>query len=196
MQIKSATYVISGTKMSHFPPEGKPEFMLCGRSNVGKSSFINCVLNKKNLARTSSKPGKTQTINFFLINEEFYFVDVPGYGYASVGKEKKESFGKMIEEYFTKRKSLSLVFLLVDFRHEPTNDDYLMINFIRHFNKNVVVIATKKDKVKKSLWVKQEKLIRSKLKMSLEDPLIICSSLTKEGIDKVHEIISEELAKN
>ena len=102
----------------------------------------------------------------------------------------------MIEEYFTKRKSLSLVFLLVDFRHEPTNDDYLMINFIRHFNKNVVVIATKKDKVKKSLWVKQEKLIRSKLKMSLEDPLIICSSLTKEGIDKVHEIILEELAKN
>lgn len=189
MIFKKSEYVKGGTKQEHFLTD-MPQIMLCGRSNVGKSSFINGLLNKKNLAHTSSKPGKTQVLNFFNINDLFYLVDVPGYGYASVNKEKREAFGEMIEEFITTSNDLKKVFLLVDFRIGPTNDDKLMFDFLRYYKKDIVVIATKYDKVKRSLHYKSEKLIREKLEIK-DEPLIIVSSETKYGFDKVNKILDE-----
>lgn len=189
MIFKKSEYVKGGTKREHFPTD-MPQIMLCGRSNVGKSSFINGLLNKKNLAHTSSKPGKTQVLNFFNINDLFYLVDVPGYGYASVNKEKRESFGSMIEEFITTSNDLKKVFLLVDFRIGPTNDDKLMFDFLRYYKKDIVVIATKYDKVKSSQRYKNEKLIKEKLGI-MDEPLIIVSSETKYGFDKVNLILDE-----
>lgn len=181
MIIKKADFVLSGTKMEHFPNENLKEILFCGRSNVGKSSFINALVNRKNLARTSSNPGKTQTLNFYLINEAFYLVDCPGYGYAKVSKTMKEAFGKMIENYLINRKNLCYAFLLVDYRHEPTNDDKTMCDFLRHYNIPICIIATKKDKLKNSELIKNKKAIFNKL--GLKDEMFIAtSSETKEGI--------------
>ena len=141
MIIKSANYVIGGTKISHFPTDNLPEVLFVGRSNVGKSSFINALCNKT-IARTSSNPGKTQVINFFMINDSFYFVDVPGYGYARVSKTKIEEFGKMIENYITNRVNLKAVFLLVDFKVGPTKDDILMYEFLKFYNKKIYLNYT------------------------------------------------------
>ena len=165
MKITSAEFITSGTKIAHFPTDGLPEVLFCGRSNVGKSSFINALVNRKSLARTSSNPGKTQTVNFFLVNKNFYLVDVPGYGYAKVSKSMKESFGKMIEEYLMKRETLKRAFLLVDYRHEPTSDDCLMYEFLKAYNIKVCVIATKMDKLKNSELVKNKKAIYAKLNL-------------------------------
>ena len=129
MKINSVELSISAVRQSQYPTDNKPEFLLVGRSNVGKSSFINSIIERRNYARTSSKPGKTQTLNFYNVNNDFYLVDVPGYGYASVSKERQQKFGMMIEEYLTNRENLKEVFLLIDFRHKPTNDDLLMYNF-------------------------------------------------------------------
>ena len=142
MKITSAEFIVSGTKIIHFPTDELPEVLFCGRSNVGKSSFINALVNRKALARTSSNPGKTQTVNFFKINNNFYLVDVPGYGYAKVSKSLKETFGQMIEEYLMKRTTLKKAFLLVDYRHEPTQDDVLMYQFLKYHYFPVCVIAT------------------------------------------------------
>ena len=151
MIIKSSEYVISCVKKEQYPnPNNLPEFVFLGRSNVGKSSFINALTNRKNLAYTSSKPGKTLTLNFYYINKEFYFIDVPGYGYASVNRAQQKKFGLMIEEYLEKREFLKRVFMLVDFRIKPTEDDCLMYNYLKHFNIDVVVIATKVDKIPKT----------------------------------------------
>ena len=165
--------------------------MFCGRSNVGKSSFINMLVNRKNLARTSSNPGKTQTLNFYLINDEFYFVDVPGYGYAKVSKSVKATFGKMIEEYLKEREALRAVFLLVDFRHKPSEDDVLMYDFLKYYNKKVIVIATKSDKVKNSERRKNKEVIKETLNLSDEDKLIITSSEKREGIGEVYTVLDE-----
>ena len=159
MLIKQAEFIKSSVDSNSLPPEDRLEFMFCGRSNVGKSSFINMLCNNYKLARTSSNPGKTQTLNFFLINKEFYFVDVPGYGYARVSKSIKETFGKMIEEYVTTRKALKMVFLLVDFRHKPTEDDCLMYEFLKYHKLPVTIIATKSDKIK----IVKEKSVRKLL---------------------------------
>lgn len=196
MKILKAEYVKGGTKIEHFPIEDRLEIMLCGRSNVGKSSFINGLLNRKNLAHTSSSPGKTQVINFFNVNDIMYFVDVPGYGYAKVSMEKKEAFGKMIENYIVKREKLKVVFLLVDYRHTPTNDDKIMYDFLKYYGKDVVVIATKKDKVIRKNWVKNEKAIKNKLELDKDDKFITVSSETKEGFDKVFEVIEAYLNLN
>ncbi|MCR5231307.1 MAG: ribosome biogenesis GTP-binding protein YihA/YsxC, partial [Acholeplasmatales bacterium] len=150
MVIKKAEFYTSAVSKETLPEESRIEVMFCGRSNVGKSSFINMLTNRKSLARTSSNPGKTQTLNFYEINDDLYFVDVPGYGYARVSKSIKETFGKMIEEYVTSRNVLKMVFLLVDFRHKPTEDDCLMYEFLKYNNLPVTVIATKADKVKNS----------------------------------------------
>ena len=195
MLIKQAEFIKSSVDSNSLPPEDRLEFMFCGRSNVGKSSFINMLCNNYKLARTSSNPGKTKTLNFFLINKEFYFVDVPGYGYARVSKSIKETFGKMIEEYVTTRKALKMVFLLVDFRHKPTEDDCLMYEFLKYHKLPVTIIATKSDKIKNSERKKCKEAIINTLKLSSEDKFIITSSEKKEGLGLVLTIIDEVCEK-
>ena len=156
MQIESVAEPIIAVRQSQYPIDNKPEFLLVGRSNVGKSSFINTLIERKNFARTSSKPGKTQTLNFYLVNESFYLVDVPGYGYASVSKDKQKKFGLMIEEYLKNRPNLKHVFLLIDYRHKPTEDDVLMYEFLKYYNLDITIVATKYDKIGKNNRIKQE----------------------------------------
>ena len=162
MVIKEANLDIIATRRSQYPTDGRPEFLLVGKSNVGKSSFINAILSRKNLAYTSSRPGKTQTLNFYGVNDSFYLIDVPGYGYAAVDKKTQNKFGMMIEEYLEKREELKRVFMLIDYRHKPTEDDLLMYNFLKYYNLPVTVVATKADKVpgsqkQKNLKEKKEK---------------------------------------
>jgi GTP-binding protein len=184
MKITSAEIVISAVKPEQYPNNNLPEFALAGRSNVGKSSFINKMINRKNLARTSSKPGKTQTLNFFLINESFYFVDVPGYGFAKVSKKEREAWGKMIETYLTTREQLRAVVLIVDLRHAPTKDDVMMYEFLKHYEIPTVIIATKADKIPRGKWQKHVKVVRETLNVVEGDPIIIFSSETGQGKDE------------
>lgn len=183
-------YITSGTNINHFPTTKLPEFVFFGRSNVGKSSFINAFTNH-NIARTSSNPGKTQTLNFFLVDDNYYLVDVPGYGYAHVSKMKKEEFGQMLEHYIVNREVLKKAFLLIDFRHPPTDDDILMLNFLRYYEIPIVIIATKKDKVKRSLHKKHLNIIMEKLLIG-EDDIIVTSAKTKEGFELVTKTINGE----
>lgn len=185
MIIKDASLEIIATRRSQYPEEGKAEFLLVGRSNVGKSSFINSILSRKNLAYTSSRPGKTQTLNFYSVNDLFYLIDVPGYGYASVDKKTQSKFGMMIEEYIEKRDTLKRVFMLIDFRHKPTEDDLLMYNFLKYYNLPVTVIATKADKVGGSKKQKNLKDILDTLDLVVGDDLIVFSSVTKLGVKEV-----------
>lgn len=191
MKITSAELKIIATRRSQYPEDMKSEFLLVGRSNVGKSSFINTLLGRKNLARTSSHPGKTQTLNFYEVNKEFYLIDVPGYGYAEVSKKRREKFGKMIEEYLETRKQLKRVFMIVDFRHKPTEDDVLMYNFLKYYNLPVTIVATKADKIGASKKDKCKKQITDTLDLVVGDDLVIFSSVTKEGKDKVMKTIED-----
>jgi GTP-binding protein len=193
LKVNQAEIVISAVKPSQYPEGNLPEFALAGRSNVGKSSFINRMLGRKALARISSKPGKTQTLNFYLINEIMHFVDVPGYGYAKVSKKEREAWGKMLETYFTSREQLKAVVLITDLRHPPTTDDILMYDFLKHYGIPCVVIATKADKISKSQWQKHLKVTKETLGLSQEDYLILFSSETGEGKDKVWSLL-EHLA--
>ena len=181
MKINSVELAISAVRQSQYPEDNKPEFLLCGRSNVGKSSFINTIIERKDLARVSSNPGKTQTLNFYHVNESFYLVDVPGYGYAAVSEEIRQKFGKMIEEYPENRENLERVFLLIDFRMKPTQDDLLMYNFLNYHNLPVTIIATKVDKVSKNDREKQIKMINEELNIKDGDNLVLFSSKTKLG---------------
>ncbi|QVK20149.1 ribosome biogenesis GTP-binding protein YihA/YsxC [Mycoplasmatota bacterium] len=191
MKIKSAEYKLTGVRFDQFPDNNFPEFVMLGRSNVGKSSFINSLLNKKNLAYTSSKPGKTQTLNFFLINKEFYLVDVPGYGYAKVSKKMREEFGKMIENYLLNRTTLKHSFLIVDLRHQPSEDDVLMYEFLKYYQVPTTIIATKADKIGKTHILKHIKLIEKTLNIKRNDNLIIYSSETKQGKDDVLNLLEK-----
>ena len=191
MKITSAELKIMATRRSQYPEDMKSEFLLVGRSNVGKSSFINTLLGRKNLARTSSHPGKTQTLNFYEVNTELYLIDVPGYGYAEVSKKRREKFGKMIEEYLETRKQLKRVFMIVDFRHKPTEDDVLMYNFLKYYNLPVTIVATKADKIGASKKDKCKKQITDTLDLVVGDDLVIFSSVTKEGKDKVMKTIED-----
>ena len=185
MVVKEACLDIIATRRSQYPDEGLPEILLVGRSNVGKSSFINTILSRNNLAYTSSKPGKTQTLNFYLVNNAFYLIDVPGYGYANVDKKTQAKFGMMIEEYLEKRDQLKRVFMLIDFRHPPTEDDLLMYNFLKYYNLPVTVIATKADKVSGS---RKEKMLRDTLKkldLVMGDDLVVFSSVSKLGVKEI-----------
>ena len=173
MEIKTVDLKNIAVRQSQYPDNNKPEFLLVGRSNVGKSSFINTLISRKNYARTSSKPGKTQTLNFYLVNELFYLIDVPGYGYAKVDKGTSKKMGMMIEEYIKNRKQLKHVFLLIDYRHKPSEDDILMYNFLRYYNLNITIIATKYDKVTKNNRQKQDKLICETLKLIYKIKMII-----------------------
>jgi len=196
VKIKSAEIVISAVSKAQYPENSLPEIALAGRSNVGKSSFINKMLNRKNLARTSSKPGKTQTLNFYLINEAFYFVDVPGYGYAKVSKTERAKWGNMIESYLTGRHELKSVILIVDLRHPPTNDDVLMYQFLKHYLIPVIVIATKADKIPRGKWEKHAKVVKEKLAIEKEDPVIIFSSETGVGKEEVWQVIGKWINDN
>lgn len=185
MVIKEASLEVIATRRSQYPIDGKPEFLLVGRSNVGKSSFINSILSRKNLAYTSARPGKTQTLNFYGVNDEFYLIDVPGYGYAAVDKKTQAKFGMMIEEYLEKREELKRVFMLIDFRHKPMEDDLLMYNFLKYHNLPVTVIATKADKVTGSKKEKNLKVILETLDLVVGDDLVVFSSVTKLGVKDV-----------
>ena len=191
MKITSIELVISAVRRSQYPEDNKPEFLLVGRSNVGKSSFINTLINRKNFARTSSRPGKTQTLNFFKVNDSFYFVDVPGYGFAKVSKKLKNKFGMIIEDYLEVRENLKRVFMLVDFRHKPTEDDVLMYNFLKYYNLPVTIVATKADKIGASKKDKCKKQITDTLDLVVGDDLVIFSSVTKEGKDKIIKTIED-----
>ncbi|MBR4618315.1 MAG: YihA family ribosome biogenesis GTP-binding protein [Bacilli bacterium] len=185
MIIKSADLEILATRRSQYPLGDESEFLLVGRSNVGKSSFINTLLGRKNLAHTSSKPGKTQTLNFYKINDSFYLIDVPGYGYANVDKKTQSKFGMMIEEYLETRRQLKRVFLLVDFRIKPTEDDLLMYNFLKYYNLPVTIIATKSDKVGGSKKERCLKQIMDSFDLVVGDDIIVFSSVTKLGREEV-----------
>jgi len=191
LEINQVELSCMAVRTSQYPDDNRSEFLLVGRSNVGKSSFINTLINRKNFAHTSSKPGKTQTLNFYLVNNDFYLVDVPGYGYASVSKERQKKFGVMIEDYLKVRENLKCVFLLIDYRHKPTEDDCLMYEFLKYYNLKVYLVATKYDKVKKSNREKQNKLIRDTLKLEEEEEFITFSTITKKGKEEVYKVIEE-----
>ena len=189
MKITSVDFTTSAVRRSQYPTDKKPEFLLVGRSNVGKSSFINTLVNRKSLARISSIPGKTQTLNFYLINEAFYLVDVPGYGIAKVSKQLKNKFGLIIEDYLKERDNLKMVFMLIDFRHKPTNDDVLMYNYLKYYNIPVTIVATKSDKVSRNNYDKNKKIIKDTLKLIESDDLVLFSAVDKEGKKEVHDKI-------
>ncbi|GEN45824.1 ribosome biogenesis GTP-binding protein YihA/YsxC [Alkalibacillus haloalkaliphilus] len=185
MKVNQAEIVMSAVSKAQYPEDHLSEIALSGRSNVGKSSFINKMIQRKSLARTSSKPGKTQTLNFYLINESFYFVDVPGYGYAKVSKREREAWGRMMEEYFTTREPLKAAVLLIDMRHPPTEDDLIMYDFLKYYDLPVIVVATKLDKISKSKRQKHLKVIEDDLELEPEDVVMPFSAETGEGKDQV-----------
>ncbi len=191
MKVNNAEIVISAVSQKQYPGDRLPEIALAGRSNVGKSSFINKLINRKNLARTSSKPGKTQTLNFYKINEAFYFVDVPGYGYAKVSKKEREKWGVMMEEYFETRETLQAVLLITDVRHEPTNDDIQMYHFLKHYDLRVIIVATKLDKVPKNKRASHVKRTKQAFEMDEADYLLPFSSETGEGKDDAWRLLSQ-----
>lgn len=191
MKVNKAEIVISAVSEKQYPQDQWAEIALAGRSNVGKSSFINKLINRKNLARTSSKPGKTQTLNFYNINDAFYFVDVPGYGYAKVSKKEREKWGRMMEEYFSLRETLRLTVLIVDIRHHPTEDDIMMYDFLKHYDIPVLVIATKVDKIPKNKKVAHIKRVIETLEMETEDTVIPFSAETGEGKEDVWNYLKQ-----
>jgi len=185
--------IISAVQEAQYADTGLSEVALSGRSNVGKSSFINSMIGRKNMARTSQQPGKTQTLNFFNIDNQLIFVDVPGYGYAKVSKSQREKFGKMIEEYLTKRESLKLVIQLVDLRHNPTEDDILMYNYLKHFDIPTLVICTKEDKIAKGKIQKHIKNIKEKLDLDPDDTIISYSSIQNTKQQQIWDLIADYL---
>jgi ribosome biogenesis GTP-binding protein YsxC/EngB len=178
---------------SVLPKHEKMEIAFAGKSNVGKSSLINALMNRKSYARTSQKPGKTQTINFYNINEAFYFVDLPGYGYAKVNQEIKEKWAKMIEDYLKQSEALRILFLLIDIRHEPSQNDKNMYDWIVHYGFNPIIIATKADKISRGQRNKHISIIRKKLETIEGTPIIPFSALNKEGCEEIWEYIEDSL---
>ena len=178
---------------STLPENNLPEFAFAGKSNVGKSSLINALINRKALARTSAQPGKTQTINFYNVEEQLYFVDLPGYGYAKVSQEIKEKWGKMIEKYLQKSKQLKLVFLLIDIRHEPSANDKNMYEWIEYNGFEPIIIATKLDKINRSQVAKHVKMLRTGLGLKKETVLIPFSAETKQGKEEIWSVIESYL---
>ena len=180
---------------SKIPDNQLPEIAFAGKSNVGKSSLINALMNRKSLARTSAQPGKTQTINFYNINDELYFVDLPGYGYAKVSQQEKEKWGKMIEKYLHRSKVLQAVFLLVDIRHEPSANDRQMYGWILANGYHPIVIATKLDKINRSQIAKQVKLVKQGLGVDKDTIVIPFSAETKQGREEIYDLIDQLTGK-
>ena len=193
MKINSIELIISAVRESQYPTDRKKEFLLVGRSNVGKSSFINAIINRKNFARTSATPGKTQTLNFYKINDEFYLVDAPGYGFAKVRNSLKKKFGLIMENYLKSRNNLEMVFLLIDFRHKPTEDDIMMYDYLKYYDIPVTIICTKVDKVSKNTYEKNKNIIVKDLNLVNDENIILFSGVTKQGKNEVYDEIEKYL---
>ena len=191
MVIKNVNLEIVCGVTSKVPDTAYAEVAFAGKSNVGKSSLINALMNRKSLARTSSQPGKTQTINFYNINDELYFVDLPGYGYAKVSQQEKEKWGKMIEKYLHRSKVLQAVFLLVDIRHEPSANDKQMYEWIMANGYHPIVIATKLDKINRSQVAKQVKIVKQGLGVDKDTIVIPFSAETKQGREEIYDLIDQ-----
>ena len=194
MIIKDSSYAISAVREDQYPTDNLPEIALSGRSNVGKSSLINTLLNRKNLARTSAQPGKTQTLNFYLVNHDFYLVDVPGYGYAKVSQKKREQFGTMIQDYLETRANLQGLIILVDARHEPTKNDVAMYNYALYLNIPILVVCTKIDKVKKSQQNQVLTMLKRKFDLNHDNvDVLTFSSVQKLHVQEVWQWIEQNL---
>lgn len=193
MKIKTSEFITSAVRREQYPTDERIEVAFVGRSNVGKSSIINSITNRRGLAKVSQTPGKTRLINFFLINDDFYLVDLPGYGYAKVSKKEKASWGQIIETYLNSRLQLKRVVLLVDCRHKPTGDDIMMYDWIKHYGYDVIVIATKSDKLSNNDLKKSEKVIRDTLKLKADEKLYYFSSLNKKGRDELVDSIFDDI---
>ncbi len=191
MNVTKADMIITAGFASQFPEHEMPEIAFAGKSNVGKSSLLNAMLNRRALARTSSQPGKTQTINFYSVQDTFMFVDLPGYGCAKVSKTDRERWGKLIDGYLEKRPQLKKIVLLIDIRHEVGNNDKMMYDWIKHYHSEVIVVATKMDKIKRSQVQKHLSIIRKGLNLMPEDKLIGFSSETKQGKEELWKCIEE-----
>ncbi|EAD6111961.1 ribosome biogenesis GTP-binding protein YihA/YsxC [Listeria monocytogenes] len=191
MDVNNVELIISAVRPEQYPETDLPEYALAGRSNVGKSSFINTMIRRKSMARISQKPGKTQTLNFYKIEEALFFVDVPGYGFAKVSKTEREKWGVMIETYITSREQLRCVIQIVDLRHKPTEDDRMMYEFLKYYDIPVIVIATKADKIPRSKWQKNAKIVRETLDFDPDDKFVLFSSETKMGKDEAWQFIKE-----
>ena len=194
MIIKNSDYAVSAVREDQYPKDNLPEIALAGRSNVGKSSLINTLLKRKNLARTSSQPGKTQTLNFYIVNEEFYLVDVPGYGYAKVSQKQREAFGEMIQDYLETRPNLKGLIILVDARHEPTKDDIAMYDYAQYLNLPILVVCTKMDKIKKSQINKVLSNLKKHLDLNYENVYVLTfSSVSKLHVKELGDWIEKHL---
>lgn len=197
MKIISAEYLISAVSPKQYPLEQRPEIALAGRSNVGKSSLINRFLNRKNLARTSSQPGKTRALNFYLINDSWYFVDLPGYGYARVSKEMRSEWARFINDYLEKRQQLAGIIQIIDIRHAPTKDDAAMFSWLEQSGLPFMIVATKADKIPRSQWPKQQKTIAQGLKASSVDlPVVVFSAQTGVGLEEISAWVEERLRRS
>lgn len=191
MDVNNVELIISAVRPEQYPETDLPEYALAGRSSVGKSSFINTMIRRKSMARISQKPGKTQTLNFYKIEEALFFVDVPGYGFAKVSKTEREKWGVMIETYITSREQLRGVIQIVDLRHKPTEDDRMMYEFLKYYDIPVIVVATKADKIPRSKWQKNAKIVRETLDFDPDDKFVLFSSETKMGKDEAWQFIKE-----
>ncbi len=196
VKVNESEFVISAVKPNQYPQDALPEIALAGRSNVGKSSMINRLINRKNLARKSATPGKTQTLNYYRINSEIYFVDFPGYGYAKVSRSLREQWGKMIERYLKEREVLKLVILVIDLRHPPSKEDQAMYDWLVHYDIPRCIAATKADKIPKGKWDKHRKIVKETLNIVANDPIIMFSSESGLGKDELWRIMQSFLKKN
>jgi GTP-binding protein len=194
MQVNNVRLEAVGVKFEQFPESGYPEVAFAGRSNVGKSSLINALINRKALARTSGQPGKTQTINFYNVEEQLYFVDLPGYGYAKVARASREQWGKMIEYYLNRRVPLGMIILLVDIRHTPNENDRIMMDYIRTAGFEPLVVATKADKLNRSQIIKHLKIIKQALALQSTNQIVPFSSMTKQGAEAIWDEVDQWLA--
>ena len=193
MKVNKAEFVISAVGPAQYPEDALPEIALAGRSNVGKSSLINRMISRKNLARTSSTPGKTQHLNYYRVNDDLYLVDFPGYGYAKVSKTQRAAWGAMIEKYLLEREALKLTLLIVDMRHPPSKDDVNMYDWLIHYGVPVCVVATKADKIPKSRWQKHIKIVKETLGFQPEHSLVMFSSETGLGKDELWTVIQSHM---
>ncbi len=197
MIVKNSSFLIGAVSEKQYPDTGYPEFALCGRSNVGKSSFINRIIKRKNLARTSSQPGKTRQLNYYEVDTDlspFYFVDLPGYGFAKASQKDREEWGRFIENYLLKRDSCDIVFQIIDLRHPPTKDDISMYEWLVYHEKKVQIVATKADKIARGQYQKHENVIRKALGLPKEDSIVLFSSETGFGADKITALLEEKIS--